>query len=125
MLLTTEVPNPKLAQRFILWLCQELQVFPDSISVYGEDVIDGNINGLCIDISDTEYVILVKTAERDIGQVFCTIAHEMVHVKQYMKENLGQHLDNCQHIPYRERWWEVEAFSKSVALVEKFARGLK
>ena len=124
MLLTTEVPNPKLTQRFVLWLCQELQVSPDSISVHGEDHIDGDVNGLCIDISDTEYAILVKIGERDIGQVFCTIAHEMVHVKQYMKENLGHWMDNCHDIPYMQRWWEVEAFSKSVPLVEKFAKEL-
>lgn len=125
MLLNIEVPNPVLVHRFVLWLCEELQIQPDAVSVYGEDELDGGVYGLCMDVSDSEFAILVKTGKRDIGQIFTTIAHEMIHVKQYMKENLGYWMDNCSSIPYMERWWEVEAFSKSVPLVEKFAKTLK
>lgn len=122
MFLTTQVPNATLAQKFILWLCHELNIQPDAVSVYGEDDMD--VLGMCIDDSETEFTILVKTGSHDIGQIFNTIAHEMIHVKQYMKENLGMLLDDCEHIPYMERWWEVEAFGNSAPLVEKFAKGL-
>lgn len=122
MFLTTLVPNPTLTQKFVLWLCRELDIQPDAVSVYGEDDID--VLGMCIDDSETEFTILVKTGARNIGEIFNTIAHEMIHVKQYMKENLGMLLDDCEHIPYMQRWWEVEAFSNSVPMVEKFAKGL-
>lgn len=124
MLLNIEVPNPILAHQFVLWLCEELQVHPDTICVYGEDELDGGIYGLCMDDSKSEFTILVKTGKRTITEIFNTIAHEMIHVKQYMKENLGHWLDTRSDIPYTLRWWEVEAFSKSVILVEKFARTL-
>jgi hypothetical protein len=76
---------------------------------------------LCIDESEDEFIILVKEQSRDLQDMFITIAHEMIHVKQHMKENLGWFLDNYGDIPYRERWWEKEAFDKSVPLVVKFA----
>jgi len=49
----------------------------------------------------------------------------MIHVKQYMKENLGWFVDNRSYIPYLERWWEKEAFSGAVPLVEKFIKTLQ
>ena len=122
MLLTTITPAPVLTQQFVHWLCAELNIQPDAVAVYGEDGMD--VYGMCIDDSETEFTILVKTGSRNIGEIFNTIAHEMIHVRQYMQENLGSLLDNCEHIPYMQRWWEIEAFSKSVSLVEKFAKGL-
>lgn len=124
MYITVDTQHGVLTERFIKWLCEELQIQPKVISVYGQDELDGAV-GMCMDDSESEFTILVKTSGRDIGQVFNTIAHEMIHVKQYMKENLGYWMDNCSEIPYMERWWEVEAFSKSVPLVEKFAKTLK
>lgn len=122
MLLTTLTPNPTLTQKFVLWLCDELCIQPDAVSVYGEPDMD--VCGLCMDDSDTEFTILVKTGSRNVGEIFNTIAHEMIHVKQYMQQGLGQLLDNCSHIPYMQRWWEIEAFGQSGPLVEKFAKGL-
>jgi hypothetical protein len=87
--------------------------------------LDDGILGLCLDESDDEFIVFVKEQDRNIGQIFTTIAHEMVHVKQYMKENLGWFLNNRKDIPYLDRWWEVEAYSESVPLVEKFAKTLK
>lgn len=120
MIMQTQIDNSTTVQRFVLWLCCELSIKPDSISVYGEDHIDGGVNGLCMDDSPSDFVILVKTKNRTVTDVFNTIAHEMIHVKQYMKENLGHWLDTCQDIPYMERWWEVEAFSNSFGFVERF-----
>lgn len=124
MQIVIDAPNPALIERFITWLCRELDVTPNSIAVQGDDEIDQGVLGLCIDVSEDDFLILVKTGNRNIGEVFNTIAHEMIHVKQYMKENLGWFLDNRSDIPYLQRWWEVEAFSNSVSLVERFAKGL-
>jgi len=67
------------------------------------------------------YLILVKTANRNITEIYTTIAHELVHVKQYMYDNLGHLLD--QHKPpYDERWWEKEANLKAQELILSFVK---
>jgi hypothetical protein len=118
------LPWKQLVENFVRFACVELDIQPKSLVIAKYDVVDDTL-GLCIDDTTEDYIILVHTADRDIGQIFVTIAHELIHVKQYMKENLGWFMDNqSQHIPYMERWWEQEAFKWSVPLVEKFAKGL-
>lgn len=123
MLLEITTPWRKLTEQFVSFLATELNVIPERLVLAEHEGTDGNL-GLCIDLSDTEFMILVKTDSRNIGEIFTTIAHEMIHVKQYMQENLGWFLDNRSYIPYQERWWEKEAFQHAVPLVEKFAKGL-
>lgn len=123
MLILTDLSNQKLVEKFAEFLCREFEIFPKSISI-AQFIPEDDSLGLCIDENEDEFLILVKEENRNIGEVFTTIAHEMIHVKQYMKENLGWFLDNRSHIPYLERWWEIEAFTNAVPLVEKFAKGL-
>jgi hypothetical protein len=123
MIAVIDVQNENVIHMFIKWLCEHMCITPKSITIQGDPMLEG-VNGLCIDATEDDFVILVKTGHRSITDVCITIAHEMIHVKQYMKENLGYWMDNCSSIPYMERWWEVEAFSKSVPLVEKFAKTL-
>jgi hypothetical protein len=115
--------NGCLVSDFVNFACKELGINPEKITVASWDIED-EISGMCIDESESEFIILVNETERNLTEVFNTIAHEMIHVKQYMKENLGWFLDNRSYIPYRERWWEKEAFENSVSLVKKFAEGL-
>lgn len=124
MKIETFVKNTSLVEKFVEFLCSELKIYPTKICISSYEE-DNDILGMCIDESPNEYIVLVKEKDRNIGEVFTTIAHEMIHVKQYMRENLGWFLDNRSHIPYHDRWWEKEAFTQSVPLVEKFAKGLK
>jgi hypothetical protein len=116
----TDISCPSLVERFTEFLCKELSINPTKITIASFHCKE-NL-GLCIDETQTDFLILVREKDRNIGEIFTTIAHEMIHVKQYMKENLGWFLDNRSHIPYLERWWEREAFANAVPLVEKFAR---
>ena len=122
MILETYVGTPLLVEKFVKFICDEYDIRPKKISICNMDKNKDSVLGLCLDTSEDEFIILVKEEGRNIGQIFNTIAHEMIHVKQYVKENLGWFLDNRGHIPYIERWWEVEAFRNSAALVEKFAK---
>lgn len=124
MILSTKLDHSydRLVNRFVEFLCSELSVRPREISIIGTDLDD--CLGQCIDIHNDSYLILVKEDGRDIGQVFTTIAHEMVHVRQYMTQGLGRLLDEQQHLPYMERWWEKEAYEMAVPLVEKFAKNI-
>jgi Zn-dependent peptidase ImmA (M78 family) len=110
-----------LVERFLRFLCDELDVRPRRVTVFPYENND-NISGMCIDESDDEFIILVKEENRRVEDIFVTIAHEMIHVKQHMKENLGWFLDNHSHVPHHDRWWEKEAFSNAVPLVKKFAK---
>jgi len=110
----------QLAEKFVKFLCKELCIIPRNILIANCD-IDGN-NGMCIDKSEGSYMILVKQKDRNIGQIFTTIAHEMIHVKQYMTQGLGHLLDAHRDVPYFERWWEKEAQQNSVPFVEKFSK---
>lgn len=123
-LIQTQVTHPSLVEKLARFLCDELDIRPEKLTIVSYEVEDENL-GLCLDESDTEFIVFVREKNRNIGEICTTIAHEMVHVKQYMKENLSWFLHNRSHISYYDRWWEKEAFANAVPLVEKFAKSLK
>lgn len=110
-----------LIEKFVKFLCKEFSILPRSIFITDYDIEDSS--GMCIDESHGNYIILVDY-NRDLGKIFTTVAHEMVHVKQYMTQDLGYLLDNHKDLSYEDRWWEKEAYEKAVPLVEKFAAGI-
>lgn len=112
----------RLVSEFVQFLCDELGVRPRKIDVVGTDLFE-NL-GMCLDVEDESYLIFVKETGRRIDQIFITIAHEMIHVKQYMTQELGRLLDEQRQVPYEERWWEQEAYERAVPLLEKFAKNL-
>ena len=112
----------RLVSEFVQFLCDELDVRPRKIDVVGTDLFE-NL-GMCLDVEDESYLIFVKETGRRIDQIFITIAHEMIHVKQYMTQELGRLLDEQRQVPYEERWWEQEAYERAVPLLEKFAKNL-
>ena len=124
MILSTQLHHSydRLVNPFVKFLCDELHVSPREIIIVSEDIEDGL--GLCLDIEPDKFLILVKESGRRVDQVLTTIAHEMIHVKQYMTQELGRLLDEQQDVPYEQRWWEREAYEKAVPLVEKFAKTL-
>jgi len=125
MILYTELDRSyvRLVEIFVEFLCFELSICPREIVILGED-INGGL-GQCIDVDEDSFLILVKETGRDIGQIFTTIAHEMIHVKQYMTQELGRLLDENRDLSYDSRWWEREAYEKSVPLVEKFTQKIE
>jgi len=114
-----------LVEKFLSFLMKELSVNPKVIGVASSDLSNEGCVGMCLDSDEDNFLILVDESGRNLTEVFVTIAHEMVHVKQYMNENLGWFLDNRSDIPYYSRWWEQEAFKKSVEYVKKFAKEIK
>ena len=120
MIVETAIANPYIVESFVAFLCNELKIKPKRITVAEWEELEGNTIGLCIDESEDEFIILVKEKTRNFQEILITIAHEMIHVKQHMKENLGWFLDNRSEIPYLDRWWEKEAFGNSVPLVKKY-----
>ena len=77
--------------------------------------IDG-ANGMCIDLSQDEFLILL----RDRDYMMHTLVHELVHTKQYMKQDLGKHLD-ARSEEYDTAWWEVEARNLTKQIMESYS----
>ena len=119
--------DSSLTTNFINFCCDDLGVYPDLITVEGwdEPFKDGAL-GLCYEVDAKEdYLIMVSKQDRNITEIYNTIAHEMIHVKQFMTQNLSKNL--CQeHKPvYKERWYEVEADQNSFDMVKKYVDILK
>jgi hypothetical protein len=114
--LKLEISN--LALKFVRFLCEELGIEPKQVLVSGmENGVDAL--GMCIDLEPDRFLILVNE-DRPHVNIFNTISHEMIHVKQHIKEDLGSLLDTSNDIPYMDRWWEKEAYENSSRYLEKF-----
>lgn len=114
--------DPVLTENFVKFCCNEFRVYPDLITIEGWDVpLKGNANGLCYEVHrNEEYLIYVNTVDRNVTEIYNTIAHEMIHVKQFIKNNLEELMNDIHKPVYEERWWEKEASKKSLELVKKY-----
>ena len=50
-----------------------------------------------------------------------TLVHELVHVKQFMKQDLGKHLDS-QFEDYETAWWEIEARKLTKQIMKNYKK---
>jgi len=82
-----------------------------------------------------EFVIELHS-NQSTSEMITTLAHELVHIKQGVSKEVvykfdkdvnkllvnweGKNLGEVSQIPYRERPWEVEAFSKEEILADMF-----
>ena len=112
--------DPKLATHFTRFCCEHLPVWPKSIEIFAEDKLVNNKSGLCIDIDEDNYLILISKKNKNISQIYTSIAHEMVHVKQFMYDNLGELLDEGYN--YDTCWWEQEARERSKKILLEFVK---
>ena len=115
-----------LTENFIKFCCDELESYPDFITIEDkENLLKNGALGLCYEIDiNTEYLIVVAKNGRNITEIYNTIAHEMIHIKQYMKQNLSQSAFKEYKPPYDKRWWEIEAKENSFNLVKKYVDNL-
>lgn len=81
-------------------------------------------------LSEENSLMMGIDSRLDISVMFATVAHEMVHVKQYAKGQLKLYSKRNSHVGYT--WlgkriksdpfnspWEIEAYSKEVILANK------
>lgn len=114
-----------LTEQFVTFCCEELDVSPENIFVEGWDTpLFNKANGLCYEVEHNyEYLIMVYIKDRDITSIYHTVAHELIHVKQFIKEDLTNHIEKHKPV-YSQRWWEKEAEKESVNLVKKYVDNL-
>jgi len=104
--------NQKFVGLVIDFFCDALGISVPNLHVFTDQTITPC--GACYRNSDDDFMIVLK--ERDQGHMMVTLAHEMVHVKQFMIDGLSEQWDAS--VPYMERWWEKEAYHKEVELTK-------
>jgi hypothetical protein len=93
-----------------------------NLSIFVDETDQIKVNGACYQNAPDDYMIVLKDQENE-GRIIQTLAHEMVHVKQYLKNDLASHF--TYEIPYMERWWEIEAFEKEKELMLALLQDIK
>lgn len=81
----------------------------------------------CVTYVAPKYLVMVLDSGLDYERLVLTIAHEMIHVKQYargqIKHKLGRKTYYWMGKPIRKQYfeqpWELEAFSKERILANK------
>lgn len=118
----TEGLDSNLIEQYVEHFCQILEIEIPKLLIFVDDTILPT--GACYENEPGDYMIVLK-ARADEGQMVVTLAHEMVHVKQFLCDDLAARFDTA--IPYDERWWEQEALDKErmliKSLVEHIANG--
>ena len=93
------------------------------------DIGDYEVFGLCGQIDDYEYEIELK--DTSVTQMLITLAHEMVHVKQYARNELKQLVRQPMYrwkkeylpldTPYFDQPWEKEAYDLEEKLYDEWS----
>ena len=84
------------------------------------DDIEETVNGMVFEnMDDGNFLILIRERE-SLEDMILTIVHELVHVKQYLKDGLADCISEVNRIPYLEQWWEIEAFAETNKIVRKY-----
>lgn len=104
--------NSDFTRKVINLFCDALGIEVPNLHIFVDDTV--SVSGACYQNSHDDYLIVLR--EQDIGQMLVTLAHELVHVKQYVLDDLADKFTTS--IPYHERWWEVEAYKKETELAE-------
>lgn len=100
-----------------------------------------NYEGLCVDIDRRHFQIVLRNLEDD-DDIIRTLAHEMVHVQQHIKNRLTMRAKlakngaidiaaywdgvrwkpkKTEH-PYYDAPWELEAYGKEVGLYQRWLK---
>jgi len=108
----------QLAQSMAMFMCKKYNIFP-TIEINFKRLSQEASVGGCVECDDNEYEIDIKRSLKQ-RPMLVTLAHELMHVKQY---ELGELTQNSQsHLPYWDRPCEKEAHGAEDALFDEWAR---
>jgi hypothetical protein len=105
------------AYSIIEFVCNKFKINPD-IEVYFRRLTNEHSLGGCVQVDNGEYEIDIKRSLR-LRDLLTTLAHEIVHVKQYELGQLAQNSES--HIEYWDRPSEIEAHGRETGLFIRWA----
>ena len=100
-----------------VFVCQYFNISPELEINLTRMGSDSNC-GYCCHLEDNEFEIEVKRGLR-LRSLLTTVAHELVHVKQYITGELTQ--DSDKNISYWDRPSEIEAHGRETGLFIQWA----
>jgi hypothetical protein len=104
----------------VAFFCDALGIsIPKNLHIFTDETIE--IDGACYRNDHDDYMIVLK--EQNIAHMVVTLAHELTHVKQYVLDSLESAFTT--DVPYRERWWEIEAYEKEVELTKMLIKAVE
>ena len=93
------------------------------VRIHNKAIIDECVEGWCEIIDSRSFEIDVALYSNWMG----VLAHEMVHVKQYVRKELDYRMNTWKSKPvdpdeieYYDRPWEIEAFKLQKILLDKY-----
>lgn len=112
------IRQQQLAQSMAMFMCKKFSVFP-GIEIRFKRMTKRQEMGNVVECEDNEYEIDIKRnmKQRDM---LITLAHELMHVKQYELGELTQKSEA--HLDYWDRPCEKEAHGAEDALFDEWAR---
>ena len=83
--------------------------------------------GLC-HVEEKDVIGVQINTNQSAGEIAQTLAHELVHVKQFIRKELNADMDRWKRdripedvmIPYRNQPWEIEAYAMEGWLTEAY-----
>ena len=101
--------------------------FKRDISVFVHFTKNIEEMGLC-HVEEKDVIGVQINTNQSAGEIAQTLAHELVHVKQFIRKELNADMDRWKRdripedvmIPYRSQPWEIEAFEKEVWLTKAY-----
>jgi hypothetical protein len=107
----------KYAYSMAQFVCNKFNINPD-IEISFRRLTNCHSLGGCVDMGDNEYEIDIKRSLR-MRDMLTTLAHELVHVKQYELGELTQ--DNEAEYDYWDKPSEIEAHGRETGLFVTWA----
>ena len=99
------------------FVCQKFNIEP-TVEICLREMANDNNYGYCCDLEDNEYEIEVKRGMR-LRTLLTTIAHEMIHVKQYVEGTLDHSAEA--DMDYWDRPSEIEAHGREIGIFIRWA----
>jgi hypothetical protein len=99
------------------YVCNKFNITP-TIEINFRRMSNDTSYGYCTQLEDNEYDVDIKRTLR-LRDMLSTLAHEMVHVKQYELGELTQ--TNEESIPYWDKPSEIEAHGRECGLFIQWA----
>ena len=110
-------PNQrKYAESMAVYVCRKFGMTPNIVISFKRMTNDPNY-GYCCDLEDNDYEVEIKRSLR-MRDMLTTLAHELVHVKQYVK---GEMPESISEGDYWDRPHEIEAHGRETGLFIRWA----
>lgn len=106
----------KYAYSMAEFVCNKFNISPNIVISFKRMTDDPNY-GYCCDLEDNDYEVEIKRSLR-MRDMLTTLAHELVHVKQYVKGEMPKTISEGD---YWDRPHEIEAHGRETGLFIRWA----